>query len=199
MAESPRKDSIRYDSGNKEAQYLYAVSKAREAGVEPVHILEDALDLEQTVRFEALRKQLGISPSQQVYGYGGALVAKPGFGDLHRDKVAAVYKLSQSGPKPVMKFGNEAKNGKISIPGRPVVWRRIGAPGDYAPGIIGQDYETFIPGGYQRATDMTFSLHDLDMRWAAAKNATASSYWSGETNSLRDRLKEEAKLALQSI
>jgi len=197
MAESPRRgDSIRYDSGNKEAQYLYAVSKAKEAGLEPVHILEDALDLEQTIRFETLRKQLGILASQQVYGYGGALVAKPGFGNLHRDRVAAVYKLSQTGPKAVMKFGNEAKNGKISIPGRPVVWRRIGAPGDEPPGVIAQESETFIRGGYQRAAELTPSLTDLDMRWIAAENATQASVWSGDTIILRNELLAEARKAL---
>lgn len=197
MAESPRRgDSIRYDSGNKEAQYLYAVSKAKEAGLEPVHILEDALDLEQTIRFETLRKQLGIPPSQQVYGYGGALVAKPGFGDLHRDKVAAVYKLCQTGPKAVMKFGNEAKNGKISIPGKPVVWRRIGAPGDEPPGIIAQESETFIRGGYQRAADMAPSLLDLDSRWAAAENASQASIWSADTIILRNELLAEARKAI---
>jgi nicotinate phosphoribosyltransferase len=197
MSESPRRgDSIRYDSGNKEAQYLYAVSKAKEAGLEPVHILEDALDLEQTVRFEILRKQLGVPASQQVYGYGGALVAKPGFGNLHRDRVAAVYKLSQTGPKAVMKFGNEAKSGKISIPGRPVVWRRIGAPGDEPPGVIAQESEKYIRGGYQLASEMTPSLTDLDTRWAAAENASESSVWSGETIILRNDLMAEAKKAL---
>lgn len=198
MAEKPRLgDSIRYDSGNKEAQYLYAVSKAKEAGLEPVHILEDALDLEQTVRFETLRKQLGIRPNQQVYGYGGALVAKPGFGDLHRDKVAAVYKLSQTGPKAVMKFGNEAKGGKISIPGKPVVWRRIGAPGHHPPGIIAQEgeFNREEMGGYVLASEVeTPSLNDLSTRYAAAEDAIPS-VWSSGTKALRDQLVKEAKIS----
>lgn len=197
MAESPRNgDSIRYDSGNKEAQYLYAVSKAREAGLEPVHILEDALDLDQTIRFENLRKQLGIPSSQQVYGYGGALVAKPGFGTLHRDLVAAVYKLSQTGPKAVMKFGNEAKNGKISIPGRPVVHRRIGSPGSEAPGVIAQAGESYIRGGYTLASEMAWGRIDLQDRLAAAKQATATSVWSSDTIILRNELLAEARKAV---
>lgn len=199
MAESPRRgDSIRYDSGNKEAQYLYAVSKAREMGIEPVHILEDALDLEQTVRFETLRKQLGVAPTQQVYGYGGALVAKPGFGDIHRDKVAAVYKLSQTGSKAVMKFGNESKGGKMSIPGRPVVWRRIGAPGGAPPGIIAQEgeFNRNEMGGYVLAADIGLSsLSEAENRLAAGKDAEAS-IWSSGTLALRDQLVREARSSL---
>jgi nicotinic acid phosphoribosyltransferase len=193
MTENPRAgDSIRYDSGNKEAQYLYAVSKAKEAGLEPVHILEDALDLEQTVRFEALRKQVGVDPGHQVYGYGGALVARPGFGSLHRDRVAAVYKLSQTGPKAVMKFGNEAKGGKISIPGRPVLWRRIGAPGETPPGIIAQEGERLSGGGYFRYTDGEFSDGGAG-GLLSASNTPPPSIWSPGTIALRDRLAAEAR------
>lgn len=198
MAENPgRGDSIRYDSGNKEAQYLYAVSKAREMGVEPIHILEDALDLEQTVRFEILRKQLGIPGSQQVYGYGGALVAKPGFGALHRDLVAAVYKLSQTGPKAVMKFGNESNGGKMSIPGKPVVWRRMGDPGTSAPGIVAQEgeFNREEMGGYVLAAPTTGMLYGLAESLAAAKAAPAV-VWSSGTKALRDQLVREAKAAL---
>jgi len=197
MAESPgRGDSIRYDSGNKEAQYLYAVSKAREMGLEPIHILEDALDLEQTLRFEVLRKQLGMPKNQQVYGYGGAVVAKPGFGDLHRDKVAAVYKLSQTGPKAVMKFGNESKGGKMSIPGRPVVWRRIGVAGSAPPGIIAQEgeFNREEMGGYVLATEAMATLYGLGDSLAGGQNAPAV-IWSSGTRALRDQLVREARLA----
>lgn len=194
MSEGPRRgDSIRYDSGNKEAQYLFAESKAKEAGIEPIHILEDALDLEQTVRFETLRKQLGIPPERQVYGYGGALVARPGFGSLHRDRVAAVYKLSQTGPKAVMKFGNEAKGGKTSIPGRPVVWRRIGAAGAIPHGIVAQEGEQGLQEkGYTLATDAPYSNGDPRRALLLALESTPP-LWSPETLALRDRLAEEAK------
>jgi len=196
MAENPRLgDSIRYDSGNKEAQYLFAEARAREMGLEPVHILEDAFTLEQTVHFEALRKQLGVPATRQFYGYGGALVAKPAFGDLHRDKVAAVYKLSQTGPKAVMKFGNEANGAKMSIPGRPVVWRRIGAPGDEPPGIIAQEGEKIERGGYSRdwVFDIPISLNGIGERLAAARAATERPVWSPETQGLREDLKKEAR------
>ena len=38
-------DSIRFDSGNKKLQYLYAVTRARDEGIRPVLILEDGTRL----------------------------------------------------------------------------------------------------------------------------------------------------------
>lgn len=190
MSECPRLgDSIRYDSGNKEAQYLYAVAKAKEMGLEPVHILEDGFDVEQTARFETLREQVGVQADHQFYGYGGYLVS--GLGTLHRDRVAAVYKLCQTGPRAVMKFGNEAGNGKMSIPGRPVLWRRIGAPGSMPRGIIAQEGENFENQGYIRLTDADRApsyredcLKDGD----GAPNAI----WSEGTIALRDEIARRA-------
>jgi len=151
MKERPgERDSIRYDSGDKEAQYRHAVQLARSMGLDPVHILEDGFDAEQTRRFEALRIEVGLKPTDQVYGYGGYLVAQTAGTPLTRDRVAAVYKLTQSGPKPTMKFGNEAGGGKQSVPGRPVLFRRrAGASGPF--GVVGQEGEA-VPDGYELLT-----------------------------------------------
>src|SRR5690606_31440577 len=100
-------DSIRFDSGNKKLQYLYAVTRARDAGVRPVNILEDGLDAEATREFENLRRLVEWEPSAQFYGYGGHIVARTMGSPLTRDRVAAIYKLSRTGHTPVMKFGNE--------------------------------------------------------------------------------------------
>ena len=40
---------------------------------------------------------------------------------LTRDRVSAVFKLTQTGAEPRMKFGNERGLGKQSVPGRPVL------------------------------------------------------------------------------
>lgn len=151
MKERPgERDSIRYDSGDKEAQYRHAVQLSRSMGLDPVHILEDGFDAEQTRRFEALREEVGLEPTDQVYGYGGYLVAQTAGTPLTRDRVAAVYKLTQSGPKPTMKFGNEAGSGKQSVPGRPVLFRRrAGASGPF--GVVGQEGEA-VPAGYELLT-----------------------------------------------
>jgi hypothetical protein len=126
-----------------------------------------------------------------VYGYGGALVAKPGFGTITRDRVAAVYKLSQTGPKAVMKFGNEDRNGKVSIPGRPIVWRRIGGVDNNPPGIVAQVGETFEPNGYTLLTDGEWNSYGVE--FLRAVRPTMASVWSPETKALRDRLEAEAK------
>lgn len=138
-------DSIRYDSGDKEAQYRAAVTGARQFGLDPVHILEDGFDAPQTRRFEELRRELGIAAVHQLYGYGGQLVAAPAGSPLTRDRVSAVWKVSQTGPDSTMKFGDEVGAGKQSLPGRPVVWRRVSGAGP--EGLIGQAEEP-VPAGY---------------------------------------------------
>ncbi|MHB8879735.1 MAG: nicotinate phosphoribosyltransferase, partial [Myxococcaceae bacterium] len=138
-------DSIRYDSGDKEAQYLFATARAKELGIRPVQILEDSFDAKLTRRFEELRLQVGWKEHEQFYGYGGYLVASTAGTGLTRDKVAAVYKLCQTGHSPTMKFANEAGSGKRSIPGRPVLFRR--RTGSGPAGIVGQEGEQ-PPEGY---------------------------------------------------
>ncbi|MBL9039032.1 MAG: nicotinate phosphoribosyltransferase, partial [Archangium sp.] len=162
MAERPEaRDSIRYDSGDKEAQLRHAVKLAKERGLSPVHILEDSFDEALTRRFEALRVELGIAPEAQIYGYGGYLVAQTSGSALTRDRVSAVYKLSQSGSRPTMKFGNESGSGKQSVPGRPVVFRRL--PGARGPfGIVGQVGESPPDGYAQLSGEKAFTRPPLD-------------------------------------
>jgi nicotinic acid phosphoribosyltransferase len=151
MREEPGQgDSIRFDSGNKKLQYLYAVTQARDMGVRPVNILEDGLDAQATREFEELRRQVGWEPSAQFYGYGGHIVARTMECPFTRDRVAAVYKLSLTGPTPTMKFGNEAAEGKQSVPGAPVLFRRRHGSGPI--GLIGQEGEA-APDGYFQLTD----------------------------------------------
>ncbi len=137
--------SIRYDSGNKFIQYLHACELFHEAGLVPAHVLEDALDVEATVHFEKLRAFTSWPAKRQLYGYGGFIVARPMTNPLTRDRVSAVYKLSETAGQPRMKFGNESGLGKQSVPGRPVIWRRLRGAGPV--GIIGQAEEP-VPDNY---------------------------------------------------
>jgi nicotinic acid phosphoribosyltransferase len=145
-------DSIRFDSGDKKKQYVYAVQRAKEEGIKPVLILEDGLDAQATREFEELRSQYGWEASKQFYGYGGFIVARTMASPYTRDRVAAVYKLSKTGHVPTMKFGNELAEGKQSIPGVPVVFRRRGGTGPI--GLIGQEGEP-VPEGYELLSGAT--------------------------------------------
>lgn len=136
MREREHACAIRYDSGNKYIQYLHASELLRERKLQPAHVLEDSLDDAATRRFESLREFTNWPAQAQVYGFGGFLVARPMANPLTRDRVSAVFKLSETAGEPRMKFGNEAGSGKRSVPGRPVVWRRV--RGDGPIGIIGQ-------------------------------------------------------------
>ena len=145
VRERPHPCAIRYDSGDKFAQYLFAHGEFERAGITPVHILEDGLDVAMTRRFEQLRSFTGLAPDRQIYGYGGSLVSRCWRNPLTRDAVAAVYKLSSTSGEPRMKFGNEAGLGKVSVPGDPVVWRRLRGRGPLS--VIGQAGER-VPEDY---------------------------------------------------
>lgn len=137
-------DSVRFDSGDKEAQLRAAVALARAQDLEPTLILEDGFDLEQTVKFEGLRRKLGWAAAQQLYGYGGYLVSGPAAGTLKRDRVAAVFKLAETGGRASMKFADAPGGQKQSVPGRPVVFRRVAGEGSTS--LIGQSGELPPPG-----------------------------------------------------
>jgi nicotinate phosphoribosyltransferase len=123
IAEEPsRRDTVRFDSGDKETQFLIACSMARNRGINPRFILEDGFTAEMTRTFEALRLTQNLPPEDVLYGFGGYIVKAPG-DPLTRDRVAAVWKVTQSGPNATMKFGDEAGSGKESIPGKPVLFR----------------------------------------------------------------------------
>lgn len=171
MRERAHPCAIRYDSGNKFIQYLHACELLREEGLEPTHVLEDGLDLEATVHFERLREFTGWPARAQIYGYGGSIVAAPMTTPFTRDRVSAVFKLSQTGSEPRMKFGNETGAGKQSVPGRPVVWRRL--RGDGPVGIIGQAGEDppenyVCLSGNPEALEQLRLCNVLDLRRAAA-------------------------------
>jgi hypothetical protein len=56
-----------------------------------------------------------------------------------------VWKLSQTGGTPTMKFADDANRGKESLPGRLVLWRRMQGGGP--TGTIGQEGEA--PAGHE--------------------------------------------------
>jgi len=139
MKEVPHNCSIRYDSGDIFGQYIYAHGEFKRHGLEPAHILEDGLTHDDIVKFENLRQHTELPPKKQLYGAGGLWVSRHWPNPLTRDRVAAVYKLTQTSGEPRMKWGNEDGIGKQSIPGHPVAWRRLRGSGPLS--IIGQDGE----------------------------------------------------------
>jgi nicotinic acid phosphoribosyltransferase len=141
IAEDPtRRDSIRFDSGDKRSQYLYACMKAKGMGIKPRFILEDSFNDTLTAEFEKLREFTGIPAEDQLYGFGGYIV-KADNDPLTRDRVAAVWKVTQSGPNATMKFGDEPGAGKESIPGKPVLFRQYDTTRGVWYGIVGQEGE----------------------------------------------------------
>lgn len=135
MGEEPdRAAAIRFDSeATMESDYRAGVAALREAGLEPAIHLGGGFDAATTRRFEALREELGWPRDKQRYLYGQSLVA-PHAPIPTRGEVGAVYKLSASGGRPTWKTSDVPAKG--SVPGRPVLWRRVAGEG--SPGRIGQ-------------------------------------------------------------
>ncbi len=194
MRERPHPCAIRYDSGNKFIQYLHACELLREEELEPTHVLEDGLDRAATVHFEQLREFTKWPRDRQVYGYGGSIVAAPMTNPFTRDRVSAVYKLSETGRDPRMKFGNESGAGKQSVPGRPVIWRRL--RGDGPVGIIGQLGEPVaenyvLLSGNPEALEQLRLCNELDLRRNAAHAPEMRAAYSPATAALISRLRAE--------
>ncbi len=194
MRSRPHDCSIRYDSGNKFIQYLHACELLSEAGLTPSHVLEDGLDLAATEHFESLREFTRWPREKQLYGYGGTIVAGPATNPLTRDRVSAVFKLTETGGTPRMKFGNERGLGKQSVPGQPVVWRRL--RGDGPLGIIGQADEAppddyALLSGCPEIVDQLrlCNVHELP-RILTAEKASASARMSPSTQRLVDRVRQ---------
>ena len=158
MREREHVCAIRYDSGNKFIQYLHACELLSDAKLQPAHVLEDGLDDEATRHFERLREFTQWPAERQLYGFGGFIVGAPMHNPLSRDRVSAVFKLSETAGEPRMKFGNAAASGKRSVPGRPVVWRRL--RGDGPLGIIGQAGEP-VRDNYVRLSANPEALEQL--------------------------------------
>jgi nicotinic acid phosphoribosyltransferase len=193
IAEDPEAhDSMRYDSEDKRGDYIYAVSSAKRMQLDPTHIIESELDLEETAKFEELRKALEVAPERQFYGYGKYFVSDTAFGKLTRDRVSAVYKLSQTGPWPTMKFSRH----KESLPGRPILFRRTSGSGP--AGIVGQEGEA-CPQGYvlvsgtQRGERLELDSDIARQLELCERQDGAYAIWSPATNALRDRVKRDVE------
>lgn len=118
-----RQHAVRFDSGDIKSQFIFAAKLAQKMGIKPRFCLEDGWNLKKTIEFEVIRKDLGLPPEQVLYGYGGHIVNSP-FTTLTRDRVSAVWKLTQTRDTPTMKFGDAGSKGKgkESIPGKPVLY-----------------------------------------------------------------------------
>jgi len=135
-----------------------------------------------------------VKEDEQFYGYGGHLIAEPTNSELTRDRVAAIYKLSRTGSRPTMKFGNEKAEGKQSIPGSPVVFRR--RHGDGPLGLVGQEGEVPPPGYFL----LTGSAPENPSLVGSAPEAGEGSRvaHSPATRALVEQLKASRPRALQS-
>lgn len=180
MLEDPsRACSVRFDSeSTMRGDYLLATELFREHGLEPGLNLGGGFNFHKTAEFEKLRQDATLWPAaKQRYMYGQYLV-EPHVPLPTRGDVGAVYKLSQTGSRPTMKFSDNPA--KSSSPGRPVVFRLTHPGGsEFARlplGIIGQEGEE-PPEHYTRlvSDDPSYSPYGARREeWVARFNLTPS-------------------------
>jgi nicotinate phosphoribosyltransferase len=176
--EHPERDFLfRLDSGDRAAYFHVAANGFARAGVENVRInVAGDMDATSIAALESLRKLVKWEPNRLSYMVGGGLTAQTLPTSLTRSRVAAVYKLCQTGTQPTMKLGDEEGVGKRSVPGVPVTWRRL--RGDGPVGIIGQageappeDYVVLTDnpeaGETLRVISAVPRRHDGELRWGA--------------------------------
>ncbi len=124
MMENPNRPcSMRFDSGDQDAQFKAIQAGVKKFNLEPNLIFEDGYTADKTVKNEAFCDDEGWPIQKRMYGYGGFFVSTPHPSPYNRDVVSAAYKLSCTSGQAVMKFSGSP--GKESIPGKPVVLQAI--------------------------------------------------------------------------
>lgn len=135
LRETPDKAaSVRFDSGDIEKQLRQFV----DSGVSPRYIFMDGMNASRVASIEIFCEELNIPKKDRWYGVGGYLGCQSLEHSLTRNRVSAVYKLSQSGSRLVMKFST---HGKQSLPGRLVVLRKTSGVGPVS--VIAQHGEIY--------------------------------------------------------
>lgn len=138
-----KKISIRLDSGDVDAQTVYALREYKIRGfTEPSldKVMVEGIETIDDMRtIDALVRNAGFDPEKQVLYGGGRLLVAQG---TTRSDASTGFKLTQFGDYPTMKFSDSP--GKRSIPGVPTVYntsrgRVIGQVGER----IGSDI--FVP------------------------------------------------------
>jgi nicotinic acid phosphoribosyltransferase len=146
MREDPtRPCSMRFDSGDQDAQFMAISAACVIYGLTPNLIFEDGYTAEKTSRNEAFCEAHVWPRDRRMYGYGDFFVSQPAKTPYNRDAVSAAYKLSMTGSWAVMKFSGSP--GKESIPGWPCILEHIHVDDGcaYIEHLIAQPYET-VPG-----------------------------------------------------
>lgn len=120
MREDPdRRSSVRLDSGDQRDQLLRLVEADREVPTHVFYIFEGDYNPLRIANMEQFANGLELHHMKRHYGLGGYLVGATSVNEFTRNHCAMVYKLCQTGSRPVRKHGSGP--GKTSIGGRPKV------------------------------------------------------------------------------
>jgi len=182
LEDRTRRCSVRFDSGDQEAQLAKFVEAQEEYGLNLFYLFMDGYDDVRTAKMEAFAESKGILCQDRHYGIGGYLGIDPELNPYNRNNIAMVYKLCQTGGpgydgltgcRNVRKYSGT--RGKASLAGRP----RLYITGDGVRHIIQEGEDLRNPGYQSRcfnrptedsvlsmATEMTNDLcRERDLPW----------------------------------
>lgn len=127
-----RRCSVRFDSGDQEAQLTLFVEKERYE-IAPLYLFMDGYDDVRTSRMETFAEGLGVAKDRRHYGLGEFFSAKASVHPFVRSIPAMVYKLSMTGGpgnqygshgRPVRKYSGT--KGKSSLAGNLITLHQEG-------------------------------------------------------------------------
>lgn len=146
--------AVRFDSeATMAGDYAAAVLLFTGFRVSPVMNLGGGFNAVTTAQFERMRKQLLWPENRQSYMYGQYLV-EPHVPLPTRSQASAVFKLCRTGSRDTMKFSDNRENPdeagpKSSLPGLPILIRKVDPSAEGPFSYIGQQGEALPPGeGY---------------------------------------------------
>ena len=146
--------AVRFDSeATMVDDYTRAIMLFRDFGLEPVLSLGGGFDAQTTAKFEGICKRFKWPEIRQSYMYGQYLV-EPHVPLPTRGQASAVFKLCRTGGRTSMKFSDNPDNPdvagpKSSLPGLPILFRKVDSSAEGPLSYIGQQGETLPPrGGY---------------------------------------------------
>ncbi|MFO0673870.1 MAG: hypothetical protein U0235_30325 [Polyangiaceae bacterium] len=141
-------DSVRASTPGTRSRPSRLQSTAHARSIIPTLVFEDGLDAEQDAAEAARARFDWPQGGPRPLRLSGARSCRAPRGcSLVRDAVGAVYKLCETDRVATMKLVGPETSGKRSLPGRPVVFRRVA--GDGPLGLVGQAGEPPPPGMVQ--------------------------------------------------
>jgi len=108
-----RRCSVRFDSGDQVDQLRRFLIAEEHSGIKPLYLFMDGYDANRVTEMEQAADNMGIHADRRHYGIGGYFGTDPNICPYNRNRIAMVYKLSQTNGRHVCKFSGSPEKGSL--------------------------------------------------------------------------------------